>query len=291
VSSSSSQLRLGPSWLYPLKAQATLARSLVWHVRGRQDNVNGGLRIIFYHRVSSDRDELAVTPSRFSEQMDFLAANGYSVVRVSQAAELLASGHVPPRTLGLCFDDGYRDIAENALPILRAHGFGATVYVASGVIDGRYSFGWYERQPSLLDWDEIVELDREGIFRFGAHTISHPNLLALDEGVAFEEISLSKSALEERIGREVLSFSYPAGLFGERERGLVERAGFSLAVSCEPGVNRAETDRLSLRRIQIGPRDRLVDFRAKVGGGHDAPPRTRALYRRLRYGAASPPAG
>jgi hypothetical protein len=43
-------------------------------------------------------------------------------------------------------------------------------------------------------------------------------------------------------------------------------------------------DGRALRRRQVDARDRLVDFRAKIGGGHDTPLPLRAAYRRLRYG-------
>jgi hypothetical protein len=46
----------------------------------------------------------------------------------------------------------------------------------------------------------------------------------------------------------------------------------------------ATTDRFALRRIQIDARDSLLDFRAKLSGGHDRPLPGRAAYRRLRYG-------
>jgi hypothetical protein len=55
-------------------------------------------------------------------------------------------------------------------------------------------------------------------------------------------------------------------------------------VSCQPGINDARTDRFALRRRQIDASDTLLDFRAKIGGGHDSPPPLRRSYRRLRYG-------
>jgi hypothetical protein len=86
----------------------------------------------------------------------------------------------------------------------------------------------------------------------------------------------------------VRAFCYPAGLFGARDRQLVADAGYDFATSCEPGVNLPTTDTLALRRVQVDPRDRMLDFRAKVFGGHDAPPLARGVYRRLRYGAPPP---
>ena len=237
-----------------------------------------------YHRISDDRDELAVSPRRFREQMGFLAAEGYRVCDVPEVATRLAAGELPQRTVGLSFDDGYRDVAENALPVLAEYGYRATVFVATGVTDGTASFPWYRAQPPLLGWDEIAELDRGGTLGFEAHTVTHPNLLAIDERRAAVEIAASKTELEERLDRAVTVFSYPAGLFGSRERRLVMEAGYRFAVSCEPGVNRPATDRFALRRRQIDARDRLLDFRAKVGGGHDSPLPFRGAYRRLRYG-------
>jgi hypothetical protein len=85
----------------------------------------------------------------------------------------------------------------------------------------------------------------------------------------------------------VRAFSYPAGLFGPRERAYVGEAGFDVAVSCEPGLNTRSTDRLVLRRRQVDGRDSLLDFLAKVGGGHDSPLPLRGVYRRRRYGAGA----
>jgi peptidoglycan/xylan/chitin deacetylase (PgdA/CDA1 family) len=243
-----------------------------------------GLRILFYHRVSDASDELAVHPRRFREQMEYLASTGYQVLDIVQVAELLESGELPERAVGLNFDDGYLDVAEHALPVLAEHGFRATVFVATGVTDRRTEFAWYQRQPALLDWDDIVELDRGGTLQFEAHTVTHPNLLAVDDRRATSEIEDSKQELEERLGRPVTALSYPAGLFGPRERQLARAAGYRVAVSCEPGVNTLGTDRFALKRRQIDSRDRLLDFRAKVGGGHDTPLPFRGLYRRLRYG-------
>lgn len=270
---------------YLLKAAATRARSAAWSLRAARPDDGAGIRILYYHRVSDDRDELAVSPHSFRRQMDYLATESYRVVDVVEAARLLDSGGPWRRTVGLSFDDGFLDVAEQAMPILAERGFRATVFVAPGVVDGWARFSWYRSpQPPLLGWEEIVELDREGTLRFEAHSLTHPNLLSLRDAAAWEEINGSKLALEARLGRSVVAFAYPSGLLGARERGLVAAAGYHVAVSCEPGPNSSGTDRLVLRRRQIDRRDGLLDFRAKVEGGHDSPLPLRGVYRRRRYG-------
>jgi peptidoglycan/xylan/chitin deacetylase (PgdA/CDA1 family) len=275
---------VGPALPAPLKAAVTRTRSAWWLVRSGGVPDHSGLRILFYHRVSDDDDPLAVSPRRFREQMELLADEGYEVVDLAEAVRVLDAGRPAPRTVALNFDDGYRDVAEEALPVLERLGFGATVFVPTGVVDGSACFPWYSKQPPMMSWEEIGQLDEAGTLRFEAHTVTHPNLLLLADEDARREIAQSKVDLEAWLRRPVEAFCYPAGLFGARERELVAEAGFRVAVTCEPGVNVPGTDLLSLRRRQIDPRDRRLDFRAKAGGGHDTPLPLRGLYRRLRYG-------
>jgi peptidoglycan/xylan/chitin deacetylase (PgdA/CDA1 family) len=280
-------LVLGPRWLYPAKAVATTSRSVTWLARTRGRVDSSGIRILFYHRVTPDSDELGIAPAKFARQMRELARGGYTGVDVASVARALDEHADPRRIVGLSFDDGYQDVADHALPVLRELGFRATVYIPTGVTDGRAAFTWYDAQPPLMSWSTIRELDAEGTLAFEAHTVTHPNLLQLSDEDARREIVDSKLELEERLGHEVTSFCYPAGLFGERERRYVQEAGFASAVSCEPGVNTPEIDRLALLRRQVDRRDTSLDFRAKVAGAHDTPPRLRAAYRRARYGAGT----
>src|SRR5439155_49357 len=212
--------RAGRRLVKPLKAAATRLRALSYAARGRP-TPRDGLRILLYHRVSDEEDELAVRPARFREQMGWLAQEGWRVIGVEEAARLLAAGTVPPKTVGLSFDDGYTDVAENGLPALSGNGFSATVFVSTGVVDGRAHFGWYRCQPPVLGWDEIRELDRGGTLEFGAHTVTHPDLRILGEEEARREITGSKTELGGQLGRAVETFCYPAGFLGERERRLV----------------------------------------------------------------------
>jgi peptidoglycan/xylan/chitin deacetylase (PgdA/CDA1 family) len=272
-----------------LKSAVTVAQSLAWRLRTGGVPTGDGIRILFYHRVSNDHDPLAITPERFRRQMAYLAEAGYRVVDVVDAIEAIDRPQ-GAKVVGLSFDDGYRDIAEHALPALEEHGFRGTVFVATSVTGGTARFEWYDEQPALLTWDEVVALDRAGTLRFEAHTRTHPNLLAIDDVAARKEIVGGKADLEERIGRAAKVFCYPAGLYRRSHRDMVAAAGFEAAVTCERGANRPDTDRFALRRIGVDGRDRMLDFKAKLGGGHDSPLPLQRAYRRLRYGteAAAP---
>jgi peptidoglycan/xylan/chitin deacetylase (PgdA/CDA1 family) len=247
-----------------------------------------GVRLFGYHRVSDDYDELALPRDMFRRQMEALLADGTQPVSLSKAIALLRDG-APGRYATVTFDDGYHDNLDNAFPVLRDLGIPATIFISTSVTDGGERFSWYgTRQPQLLRWDEIVELDGHPLISFGAHTRTHPALPLLSEERARTEIAGSKRDLERRLGRTVPDFCYPAGLYGDREARLVHEAGFSSGVTCEPGVNEAAHALLTLRRTMIDRRDTMVDFQAKLAGWLDRPLRLRQVVHRHRARGAHP---
>jgi peptidoglycan/xylan/chitin deacetylase (PgdA/CDA1 family) len=279
------ELRYAPRLIYPPRRLYSHARSLRWKLRDDTIDNSGGLRILFYHRVSDENDLLAVPVARFEEQMAFAHEAGIRLLDLEAAFAAWSNGEDSSRVCALTFDDGYADVLQNAVPVLERHGFSATMFVAGGAIDGSVQFSWYDgRQPPLLSWDQIRQLNASGTMRFGAHTVTHPNLVALDNESAKREIVDSKRDLERQIDREVQSFAYPGGLFSAREVELTRESGIPLAVTCEPGLNQRGCDPLMLRRTQIDRGDGLIDFKAKLGGGHDRPLPLRGLFRRFRYG-------
>jgi peptidoglycan/xylan/chitin deacetylase (PgdA/CDA1 family) len=268
------------------KRVLTTARSAAWALNGHRGAAQAGIRILLYHRIGRGGDQLGVRRDRFAAQMEYLAGAGFQVVGVAEALGSLAGeGAGADRLVGLSFDDGYRAVVEDGHDLLRDHGFRATVFVVPRAVDGRLTFPWdadaRDRHP-VLGWDEITALDRRSPFSFEAHSMSHPVLPRLATPAARAQIRESKSVLEERLGRPVQVFAYPGGWYGPRERELVAEAGYAAACSCEPGINTQHTDRFELRRVAVSSTDTLLDFRAKVHGGHDAAPLLRRAYRRIK---------
>ena len=53
---------------------------------------------------------------------------------------------LPDKPVLLTFDDGYADLAEYALPVLRRYGFGAGVFIVTGQVGGTNA--WDEARSS-----------------------------------------------------------------------------------------------------------------------------------------------
>jgi peptidoglycan/xylan/chitin deacetylase (PgdA/CDA1 family) len=99
---------------------------------------------------------------------------------------------------------------------------------------------------------QLLHLSEEGI-EIGAHTLSHPILATLGYDEALAEIADSKYTLEEKLGGTVDMFAYPNGKPGidytAEHRDMVEKLGFSLAVSTKWGVASHSSDRWQLPRF------------------------------------------
>ena len=271
-----------------VKWALTRIRRFLW-TQTHDEAALDGLRILFYHRISDDHDPLATPVAQFAGQMRHLDALGYKVFDVRTALEALSRSELPPRAVAISFDDAFCDVAEHAMPVLERFGQRATVFVSTRVSAGEHSFSWYREQPNVMSLDQVQQLDRSSPLEFEAHTLSHPNLPLVSEAEARREIEQSKAELEDLLAREVTVFCYPGGFFGDRERQLVEEAGYAYGVTCEAGVNTPETDPFLIRRIQIEGTDSLGDFDAKLRGSHDQALPGRGLYRRLRYRRPAPP--
>jgi peptidoglycan/xylan/chitin deacetylase (PgdA/CDA1 family) len=266
-------------------AKAAIVRGQAFAGRVRGGTPRPGLRILYYHRVAADRDPLAVTPDAFRRQMDVLAASGQRVVDLYEIDALeLAPGEA---AVALTFDDGYHDVLQAALPVMREHGFASTVFVVPGAIAGTSAFPWYGvgAMPAVAGWDELRAEERAGLVRFEPHTITHPVLTTLSHEDARREIAHSKEVVEHELGRPARIFCYPGGYYSPREVELVRESGYRAAVTCEFGANHAPFGHNELRRTIVERSDPIWLFRARLAGATDAPPPGRRS-RRVEHLAA-----
>ena len=96
------------------------------------------LSILIFHRVTDEVDPLfpeEMHGERFASLMETMASN-FNVLGLREAIDRTARHELPPRAVCITFDDGYADNLDVAAPILKCWGLPATVFVASGFLDG-----------------------------------------------------------------------------------------------------------------------------------------------------------
>jgi peptidoglycan/xylan/chitin deacetylase (PgdA/CDA1 family) len=221
------------------------------------------LRVLMYHKVNDATPNPTTVPTAvFSEQMSLLGELGYEPVSLERVRDHYVRGTpLPHGAVLITFDDGYRDNLENALPILREHGYPAVIFVPIGFLDGDRPLPHEEVLRTLgvrnetIDWGELAELEAGGI-RVESHGIGHRPVSELEAAEAAREIAVSKLRLEERLGRPVEAYAFVKGSLADyrpEHISLVQQAGYSLGFTSVTGANGPATDRYRLRRYNVEP--------------------------------------
>ena len=91
-----------------------------------------------------------------------------------------------------------------------------------------------------------------GLIHFGCHTKNHKNLCLLPDDEMVRELLCSKNDMEKMVGEKVKGFAYPFGIFDERVKKNVMKAGFEYARTSVLGSNTRKTDRFLLGSINLG---------------------------------------
>jgi len=205
--------------------------------------------IIMYHSVNPKQNpainRLIVSPEAFELQMRFLKERKYNILPLSKLAELIKEKKmIPPRTIAITLDDGYKDNYTYAFPILKKYNIPATIFVIINEV-GR-------QEGDRLSWDDIRKMQDSGLIVFGSHTMDPTPLIDIkSEEKQVKEIVDSKKALEEKMGRRADLFSYPEGMFNAKIRKMVIDAGYNVAVATNPGENYPNDDIFALKRLRI----------------------------------------
>jgi peptidoglycan/xylan/chitin deacetylase (PgdA/CDA1 family) len=180
---------------------------------------------LMYHHIrnltapyNSELNNYSVTPDALVEQLDWLKANGYHTVTISQIADYLKYGiPLPEKPVNLRFDDGWTNQLFAAQE-LKKRGMTATFFVITQAT----------RYPYLTP-EQLKQLDKDG-FEVASHTRNHPFLTRNGADYDWNQISGSKLDLEKLLGHPVRSFAYPYGDLNSGVMSQVQRAGYDVAV-------------------------------------------------------------
>lgn len=233
---------------------------------------NRGL-VLMYHIIdepmAKNEFKYCCSPANFARQMQYLVDSGHSVLSMDAMTEcILGQREWPEKPVAITFDDGFDNVYTQALPVLANLNLPATLYALSDHFNGdnfwMNSRGFPNRK--LITQSQLIELDNAGI-TIGSHTANHGKLPQLGPDELVSEIRLSKSRLEDILGKPVQHFAYPYGLFDDNSRQAVIDAKYLSACSTVSGFNRVGQDVFAIRRIEVFGWDTLRAFRQKMAFG------------------------
>ena len=207
--------------------------------------------ILTYHSISDEPGPTSIPPAVFAAHMSAVAESGVIVVGLDAIERWLAGKErFARRTIAITFDDAFEDFAEAAFPILKKHGFRATVFAPTARLGGVEDWSGANASPRrLMDWTTVRALAADGV-DFGSHARTHPDLTMLDAAALENELSGSRRELEDRIGRAAPHFAPPYGRSNAAVREAIGRH-YLLSAGVRLGEARKSSPSFDLPRIEM----------------------------------------
>jgi peptidoglycan/xylan/chitin deacetylase (PgdA/CDA1 family) len=104
-----------------------------------------------------------------------------------------------------------------------------------------------------LNWHKIKEMSKYGI-EFGSHTISHPYLSNMSNDEIMYELVTSKKSIQEKLGIEVKSISYPFGSYNKEVMECAKISGYQFGIAYEHNTWRFDRmQTYAIPRIHVEP--------------------------------------
>jgi peptidoglycan/xylan/chitin deacetylase (PgdA/CDA1 family) len=210
--------------------------------------------ILTWHSIDESGSVISTRRDAFERQLDSLVRRNVRVVPLASLPLL----DDKEDAAALTFDDGFLNFAADAVPLLKARAFTATVFVVADRVgttnawdDIRSGLGI----PSLplLTWEQIRRVKEDG-FDVGGHGLTHRSLPSLDRDEQVHEVRGCADAVEEHCGVRPTSFAFPYGAHDTQSVDVVSQF-FPVACTTEMGT---VTERSSVHEL---PRLDMFYFR------------------------------
>lgn len=207
--------------------------------------------VLLYHHVSTETPaSTSISPQAFQEHLEYLETNDFKVLPLSQILKSLDKGNsLPDNTVSITFDDAYRSVLENALPLLKKRNWPFTVFVNTAAVDKGYR--------NYLNWHDLRVLLKSGA-EFGNHSHNHFHLVRKKVGESDEQwrtrtredLTIASSRLEKELGITTKMFAYPYGEYTPELKAIVDQLGY-FGIAQQSGAVGFGFDRLAVPRFPM----------------------------------------
>lgn len=204
--------------------------------------------VLMYHHVFKGKIPrsraykfLSVDDQTFRAQMQELKDMGYQVRPLSDLITFFNSGSgLPSKTAFITFDDGNKNVLENAFPILVEFQYPSTMFAVVRQM----------KHPLYISMEDAFDLSKNGMF-IANHTFSHKVLSQLSTRQVREEVMLADKSFSAFGLNNPKVIAYPYGAAGTIAYTVVDSLGYELGFKAQGGSLLCASQRLMLPRIQV----------------------------------------
>ena len=218
--------------------------------------------VLGYHvfHPTKPATEMLIPTSKFREQMEAVKASKIPVITLAKfLAWRRGEAELPPQSILLTMDDGWRSVYTEAFPIMKEFQFPFTVYLYKNYVGS-------SRGGRAMSYAMIQEMIQSDLCTIGSHSVSHPFPSKVKKAARAgkepydkflrTELGDSKTFLEEKFNQTVTTYAYPGGYHTNEMFELADALGYDNLFTVKPGKVRRDTDGHILPRyIVLGNHD------------------------------------
>lgn len=175
--------------------------------------------ILCFHRIKSSSDSLldervtVIEPDSFEKIINYLRILGYSFISLEHLINSLSKSRLE-RVAAITFDDGFKDLYQNAYPILRRLGIPFTLFLITSTVDSKRLL-WLHKLYTAID--KLSPVNRVNILR------EYANLQDFDgdlKNIVDKIVHYSEKNVIEKLASNIAN---ETNLSEEKERIIAEK--------------------------------------------------------------------
>jgi peptidoglycan/xylan/chitin deacetylase (PgdA/CDA1 family) len=227
--------------------------------------------ILCYHRFGAEvADSMTMKTSVFTEQMEWLKTNGYTVIPLDTAMQYIQGKikSIPAKSVVITVDDGHKSVYSDMASVVKKYKIPVTLFIyPSAISNAKYA----------MTWEQLGELEKTKLFHVESHTYWHPNFkhekkkLSPEEYAKFVDKQLggAKKKLEEHMGHEIKYLAWVFGIYDDALLVDAKKAGYAAAFTIDRRHASSGNNVMALGRYMVISKHTIKDFEHMVDGTED----------------------
>lgn len=219
-----------------------------------------GASILMYHSIDKNDAFFNVTPADFEKQIKYINQKGFTVLNYSELLHKFLNKEDISNHVCITFDDGYKSVFENALPILEKYNMKATMFIAGGLLGKPFTTS-DNAILQIINKQEFYNFLKNNVFEFLPHSYTHKELTNLSKEEISEELNQSIKFFNNNTEKIM---AYPRGKYSKDVVGVLKENEWLSAVTTDPGILMLDINPLLVPRNFVGKYTTFSEFKTLV---------------------------